>query len=64
MKESLAGSAVYRGALLIRNTPPVGPTVALCLGTYGDPRGVSVSYEQGTPVGVSTEINDTHRPYN
>ena len=25
------------------------PTVALCLGTYGDPRGVGVSYEQSAP---------------
>jgi len=24
--------------------------VALCLGTYGDPRGVGVFYERGTPV--------------
>ena len=30
--------------------PPQVPTVALCLGTYGDPRGVGVSYERGTPV--------------
>jgi hypothetical protein len=34
----------------MRNIPPVDPAVALCLGTYGDPRGVSVSYERGTPV--------------
>ena len=27
-----------------------GPTVALCIGTYGDPRGVGVYYERGTPV--------------
>jgi len=27
------------------------PTVRLCLGTYGDPMGVGVSYERGTPVG-------------
>ena len=25
--------------------------MALCLGTYGDPRGVGVSYERSTPVG-------------
>jgi hypothetical protein len=25
--------------------------VALCLGTYGDPRGVGASYERGIPVG-------------
>ena len=24
--------------------------MALCLGTYGDPRGLGVSYERGTPV--------------
>ena len=29
---------------------PQEPTVALCLGTYGDSRGVGVSYERGTPV--------------
>ena len=27
--------------------------VAFYLGTYGDPRGVGVSYERGTPVGVA-----------
>ena len=37
----------YRGDSLIRNTHP---TIALRLGTYGDPRGVGVSYERGTPV--------------
>ena len=26
------------------------PTVALCLGTYGVPKGVGVSYERETPV--------------
>jgi len=30
--------------------PPLDPTAALCLGTYGDPRGVGVSYGRGTPV--------------
>ena len=40
----------YRGTSLIRNTPTWDPTVALCLGTYGDPRGVGVSYERGTLV--------------
>ena len=28
-------------------TPPQDPTVALCLGTYGGPRGLVVSYERG-----------------
>ena len=31
------------------------PTVALCLGTYGDPMGVVVSYERGTPVVSNVE---------
>ena len=35
----------YRGTSLIRNNPPVDPTVARCLGTYGGPRGLDVSYE-------------------
>ena len=26
-------------------------SLALCLGTYGGPRGVGVSHERGTPVG-------------
>ena len=30
--------------------PPWDPTVALCLGHYGDPRGWGSSYERGTPV--------------
>ena len=29
--------------------PSKDPTVALCIGRYGDPRGVGVSYERGTP---------------
>ena len=42
----------YRGTSLIRNRS-LDPTVGLCLGTYGDPRGVSVSYERGDPVACS-----------
>ena len=35
------------------NPPPRrNPTVALCLGIYGDPMGLAVSYERGTPVGA------------
>ena len=30
--------------------------MALCLGTYGSPRGVGVSYERGTPVPAVTDI--------
>ena len=33
--------------------PPSDPTVALCVGPYGVPGGVVVSYERGTPVGIS-----------
>ena len=33
--------------------PFSAPPVALCLGTYSDPRGVGVSYERGTP-GIPT----------
>ena len=36
---------------LQESAPPSDPTVGLCLGTYGDRRGVGVSYERGTPVG-------------
>ena len=32
--------------------PPWGPTVGLCLGPYGGPRGAPVSYERGTPVAL------------
>ena len=42
----------YRGTSLIRNTPPSDPTVALCIGTSGDPRGVGVLYERGVPVQI------------
>jgi len=30
--------------------PPQDPTVGLCLGPHGSPRGGAVSYERGTPV--------------
>ena len=41
-----------QGYLAHKNSPPPqGLTVALRLGTYGDPREVGVSYERGTPVG-------------
>ena len=40
------------GYLAHKNPPsPQDPTVALYLGTCGDPRGVGLSYERGTPVG-------------
>ena len=34
------------------------PTVALCLGICGDPRGVSASYERGTPVWIACNAGD------
>ena len=43
------GVDAYRGTSLIRNTPPVGPSIALCIGTYGDPRGVGVSHARDAP---------------
>ena len=40
----------YRGASLIRQyAPSQDPSVGLCLGPYGGPRGWAVSYERGTP---------------
>ena len=36
------------------------PTVVLCLGTYGDPRGVGVSHERGTPVGLLNGPRSAH----
>ena len=41
---------MYRAAACQGNHP-YDPTVGLCLGPYGVPRGVGVSYERGTPVG-------------
>ena len=40
---------LYRGTLLIKNADSSDPAVAMFLGTYGDARGVGVSYERGTP---------------
>ena len=40
----------------MRNSPPPkDPTVALCPGTHGDPRGVNVFDERGIPVCASGE---------
>ena len=33
--------------------PPSGPTVGVCLGPYGGPRGVAISYERGIHVMAS-----------
>ena len=50
---------IYRGTSLTRTPPPQDPTVALCLGTYGDPMGVGVSHERGTPVISILDISVT-----
>ena len=42
--------AVCRVTLLQRTPPPVGPYSSPCLGTFGDPKGVGVSYERGSHV--------------
>ena len=42
----------YGFTSLMRTPLLCDPTVAICLGTYGDPREVGVSYERGTPVGA------------
>ena len=47
---SCAQRMQYRGTSLIRNCFLLGPYMGLCLGSYGGPGGVEVSYEQGTPV--------------
>jgi len=43
---------IYSGASIIRNCLLLDPAVGLCLGPYGGPRGVAVSYQRGTPVSV------------
>ena len=43
-----------------KNPPPVGP-YSPCPGTYGDPWGVGVSYERGTPVGGGAWHEAGHR---
>ena len=40
--------------------PPQDPTVALFLGTYGDPRGVGVSYQRDTPAAPPETRNPKH----
>jgi hypothetical protein len=41
-----------RGTSLVRNNPPIGPYIIPMTRDLGDPRGLGVSYERGTPVGV------------
>ena len=48
-----AGAPLQRYLAHENNPPPYDPTVARCLGTYVDPRGVRVSYARGTPVDES-----------
>ena len=52
-----SSEGVYRGTSLIRKTPPYDPVVARCIRTSGDPRGLVVSYERGTPVGDGYRIH-------
>ena len=40
----------YLGNVCELDLAPQDPTVGLCLGPYGDPRGGAVSYERRTPV--------------
>ena len=35
----------YRGTFLMRNRPLPGPYNSICLGPYGGPGGMAVSYE-------------------
>ena len=44
--------ADYRGTLLIRNRPHLGPYNSICLGPYGGPRGGSVFLEVRYPCTV------------
>ena len=46
----LLALATYRGTSLIRTASSLDPTVGLCLGPYGGPRGGAISYKRGTPV--------------
>ena len=52
-REAGQSEKIYRGTSLKRNTLPQDPTVALCLETYDNPRGVGVSYERGTQVRIN-----------
>ena len=45
-----ASEGVNTGVPLIKTDPPQDPTAGLCLDPCGGPKGVSVSYERGTPV--------------
>ena len=54
ISKSLSGRVLshrLQGYLAYKNPPPPeDPSVALCLGNFGDPRGVGVFYERGTLV--------------
>ena len=48
LRHSLCGDGyIYRDTSLIKTPPPENPTVALCLGTCGDPKGGGVLMSQG-----------------
>ena len=40
-----------------KTPPPQDPTVGVCLGPCGGPRGWMFSYERGTPVGPRQDMN-------
>ena len=42
---------LIQGYLAHKKPPAPRTLVGLCLGTYGGPMGVGISYERGTPVG-------------
>ena len=49
---------------LQENAPPQDPTMSLCLGSYGDPRGWAFSFEQGAPVQRDVANNErVHTPW-
>ena len=56
---------MYRGALLIKTNLPVGPysvPIPTVLRSYGDPRGLGVSYERGTLVSLQWPASTTLLP--
>ena len=54
--QALASAAAYKGTVLIKTAPPQDPTVGLCLGPYGGPRGGAVYYDRGTFVSTLERV--------
>ena len=62
-QDAASPGGVYRGVMRIRNRPPPqDPTIGLCPGHYGGPRGWALSYERGTPVAVP-QSGRLHTPF-